>query len=389
MKLIVIHITGLASEPFEELDGQTLVESAPTEALDEIARRGSCGTVRLLPDDIIGGAGAELLALLGYVGERAKPPSLGVLEAAGIGVPLYQRDVAFRVNLSSLSEDGIILDTSGAGIPLEEALALMERIDEKLATRWLRFYPGRYYAHVMVRTDGPTDVHCVPAPLIVGQALDDVLPEGDGERELRQLIWDSVELLNDHRINYIRREEGLLPVNLLWPWAPGRPLDLQHFVLRTGQKAQVLARRLEVLGAARCVSIPTRESPRSLSAARQLLLEIARENALAYLHLDLSEHFDPSPEPEAWIETFTELDTQVVSAVLKEVRTSPEAVRFLLLGTWPETGWTARPPALWGTFPALRVGAGIDVFTEAALVAEGLAFAEPTELMREAIGGIE
>jgi len=384
MKLILIHVTGLPTEPLEQLDGRTLLEASRADALDEIAGRGSCGTVSLLPEGAIAGAGAELLGLLGYLDDGTEPPSLGALEALGVGAPLYARDAAFRVNLASVDEAGVIGDTAGAGLPLEDALALMERVDEKLSTRCLRFYPGRHFAHVMVWTDGPADVRCVPAPLARGKRLEKVLPEGDGDGPLRQLIWDSVDLLDRHRINHRRREEGLAPVNLLWPWAPGLAPQLRHFALKTGLRAALLASRLEVLGAAKAVGIPARQAPGSLAGGAALLIEAAREDALSCLHTDLADHFEHPQDPEAHVRAVTALDTQLVAPVLEEVRTSAEAVRLLVLATWGEAAWAPRPPALWGAWPPLRAAPGIDTFSEAALTEEGLEVAEASRLLREA-----
>jgi len=384
MKGILIHLTGLATEPIEELDGRTLLEASSTPALDELAQRGSCGTIRLLPEGVIGGAGAELLALLGYLQDGAETPSLGALEALGIGAPFGYRDVAFRVNLGSVTDGGLIADTSGAGIAVEDALTLMQLVDEKLSTRRLGFYPGRHFAHVVVWTDGPTEVRCIPAPLARGQQLEAALPEGDGDGLLRHLIWDSIELLDRHRINHRRREEGLLPVNLLWPWAPGRRPDLRHWALRTGLKAHVLADRLEVLGAARAAGILVHETPATLAHCRAALQERAAESSLAYLHVDVAAHCEDPKEAELLQRGFEALDTEVIGPVLGEVRTSAEAVRLILLGTWPETTWTERPTALWGMWPSARATAGIDCFTEAALREQGLLIGEPERLLREA-----
>jgi 2,3-bisphosphoglycerate-independent phosphoglycerate mutase len=384
MKCILIHVTGLATEPIEELEGRTLLEASATPALDELAQRGSCGTIRLLPEGAIGGAGAELLGLLGYLHEGAETPSLGALEALGIGAPFHFRDVAFRVNLGSVGEDGSIADTSGAGIATEDALTLMQLVDEKLSTRRLGFYPGRHFAHVMVWTDGPSEVRCVPAPLARGQQLEGALPVGEGDGLLRELIWDSVELLDRHRINHRRREEGLPPVNLLWPWAPGRRPEFRHYALRTGLKAHVLAQRLEVLGAAKAAGIPAHEAPRTLPDCRVALQERAAENSLAYLHVDIAAHCEDPEEPELLQRAYEALDTEIIGPVLGGMRTSAESARLILLGPWPETTWAERPPALWGMWPSVRAEAGIDCFTEAAMREQGLTVADPERLLREA-----
>lgn len=385
MKTIVLHITGLAGDPHESLDGRTLLEASKSEALDEIARHGSAGRVRLLGDEVIAGAGAELLALLGYLEPDAEPPSLGILEAVGAQVPLYSRDVALRVNLSSLDDDGVIVDTSGGGAPLEELLTLMELVDEKLSTRRIRFYPGRLFAHIMVWTDGPSDLFCTPAPLARGKPLEEVLPRGTGDAVLRQLIWDSVELLDKHRINYRRRDEGLPPVNLIWPWAPGRAREFRHFALKVGITATVMTSRLEVMGAARAVGIPVLQNPAALDACRTAASEAAKCTTLTYLHVDLPEHFEHPEDPEAHVQTFEALDTGLVGRLLEEVRTGAEAARMVIVGTWREDKWSPRPYALWGTWPGIYSGAKADCFTEAALGEQGALIAEPNRLLTEAL----
>lgn len=387
MKLIVIHATGLLTEPQEALQGRALLEAARTDALDELARYGSCGTVTLLPEGMVGGAGAEALAVLGALDEGPDMPSLGVLEALGVDVPLYARDVAFRVNLASVDEDGVITDTSGAGIPEADALSLMREVDERLSTRWRKFYPGRYFAHLMVWTDGPIDTACVPAPLACGNPVAEALPVGDGDGPLCQFIWDTLELLNDHRINHVRREEGLPPVNCVWPWAPGRLPDYRDFALRTGLRAKFLASRLEVLGAAKALGIRAGAPGAAPSAMAAAVVSSAAEASLSYLHADLRELFEHPTEAEAHVDAVERLDTDLIAPVLSEVRAAAEATRLVVLATGPEGRWVERPPALWGALPPL-VGreASTDVFTEDALRVEGLPVPEPSQLLRETLG---
>jgi 2,3-bisphosphoglycerate-independent phosphoglycerate mutase len=389
MKLIVVHVTGLAGTAREELDGRTLLEASHTDSLDGLARRGSCGTARPLPEGAIAGAGAELLGLLGYLADGAEPPPLGALEALAVGAPLYPRDVAFRVNLSSCDDSGVLADTTGAGLPEEHALSLMAEIDERLSTRALRFYPGRDFAHVMVCTDGPSEVRCMPAPAAQGQPIEEVMPEGEGDGPLQQLIWDSLDILEGHRINHERREEGLPPVNVLWPWAPGRPPELRHFALRTGLRALAIADRLEVIGAATAAGVPTRRAPRAPALRVEALVSAAQGHDLSYLHVDLRDWFERPEEPETWVEAARQFDTEVVGRTLNQVRSAAEAMRLLVVGTWPEARWEERPEALWAAFPALKGHqSSADLFSEAAVGEEGLVLAEVGELLRKGLSDL-
>ncbi len=386
MKLIIIHITGLATEALEELEGRTLLEAADVAALDAMARNGACGTARLLPEGTIGGPGAEFLGMMGGLRQSPDLPSLGALEALGIGAPLYARDIAFRVNLSSLDDDGVVANTTGAGLPEQDMMTLMEEIDRRLSTRRRNFYPGRYFAHLMVWTDGPTDLRCVAAPEACGKSLEDVMPVGDGDGPLGEFIWDSVGLLNDHRINHERREEGLAPVNLIWPWAPGRLPEYRNFALNTGLSAGALARRFDVLGAAKALGIGADVPGHSVEALRAGLTARAAESALAYLHVDAREYFEHPDEPETHVSAVTGLDTWLVGPVLEAVRASAEATRLVVIGTQVDSSWAERPPAIWAAFPALQGrGAVTDIFSEAAVTEEGLALDEPDRIFNESM----
>ncbi len=384
MKALVIHITGLATAGHPELGGRTLLQCATAKALDEMARYGTCGTVALLSEGVIGGAGWELLTLLGYAEGGGELPSLGALEATGIEAPMYARDVAFRINLSSLGETGLIADTAGESIAAEDALELMAVVDEKLSTHRLRFYPGRHTTHVLLWTDGPHGLECTPAPLAEGKRLEDVLPRGEGDGALRQLIWDSAELLNAHRINHRRVEDGLPPVNLVWPWAPGPVPNLRHFAVRTGLRAFALASRLEVRGAARAAGLRVRAPGATLGEMQGALVAAGVENAVAHLHHDLKALFEHPTDPEAHLQAVTRLDTELIAPVLAEVRKSAEASRLVVLATWPETGWEVRPAAMWAAFPGLRGrAAAAEEFSEPA-AGEARAV-EASELFREAL----
>src|SRR5437764_627032 len=62
--------------------------------------------------------------------------------------------------------------------------------------------------------------------------LRDCLPRGEGEERLRQWMFDTYEILSEHRANRRRVDEGLAPATMLWPWSPGRRIELTPFSVR-------------------------------------------------------------------------------------------------------------------------------------------------------------
>ncbi|MFX6823313.1 hypothetical protein ABTH33_20400, partial [Acinetobacter baumannii] len=74
---------------------------------------------------------------------------------------------------------------------------------------------GPRLTHGLVWEEGSLDLGTRTPP--VGESVHTGLPEGDGERLLRQLIDDSVNLFSELELNRRRMDEGKSPFNLLWP----------------------------------------------------------------------------------------------------------------------------------------------------------------------------
>src|SRR5580692_12329239 len=100
MKYILLVPDGAADEPLADLDGKTPLEVARTPYLDDLAHSGLVGSVQVTPTEIYPGSDAANMALLGYDPMRYYT-GRGPIEAVAIGVPLDDRDVAFRCSLIS------------------------------------------------------------------------------------------------------------------------------------------------------------------------------------------------------------------------------------------------------------------------------------------------
>lgn len=97
--------------------------AARTPNLDHLASEGSLGLHDPVRRGITAGSGAGHLGLFGY-DPLEYEIGRGGLSAAGIGFELQAGDVAARVNLCRLAEDGTIADRRAGRLPTEEARAL-------------------------------------------------------------------------------------------------------------------------------------------------------------------------------------------------------------------------------------------------------------------------
>ncbi|NOY38928.1 MAG: phosphoglycerate mutase, partial [Nitrospirae bacterium] len=100
MKYIIIG-DGMADRPIEELNGKTPLQAAFTPNMDRLARTGTLGKVRTIPDGFSPGSDVANLSILGY-NPAQYYPGRAPLEAVSMDVQLDNTDVAFRCNLVTL-----------------------------------------------------------------------------------------------------------------------------------------------------------------------------------------------------------------------------------------------------------------------------------------------
>ena len=134
LKYIILVGDGMGDYPLEELGGKTPLETARTPNMDRIA---SCriGLVRSIPEGMEPGSDVANLSLLGYdpqVYHTGRSP----LEAASMGIELQSHQVAFRMNLVSLSRRSngpVIMKSHSSGdISTAEGQGLVEFLKKEL-----------------------------------------------------------------------------------------------------------------------------------------------------------------------------------------------------------------------------------------------------------------
>ena len=236
-KTIMVHIDGIPSHTFEELGAQGLLHSAQTPHLDHLAQHGEYGRLGIPGESRSFTGEMAFLALLGYEPKKWYSGS-GTFEALNLEVVLERNDVAFLCHLVTLrGQDGwgegkklgphlILDDPNGGGIETEEARELLDTIKEQLVSENIQFYMGRKHRHLMVWAGGQGKVVCHNPQEACGQTIDSFLPTGEGSQLLRELMEAARVILQHHPVNQDRLNEGLKPVNCLWPWGLGQPVEL-------------------------------------------------------------------------------------------------------------------------------------------------------------------
>lgn len=231
MKYIVIAIPGAADHPAEELGGKTPLEVAKIPNLHYLAKSGKVGTVKLTSDRLEVTPDVTFLNLLGYEAGKVYT-GRGPLEAASLDVLLEPNEVAFRMNFIT-EASGVLADPTGGQITTKEAKALINFLNKKIASDFVRFFAGAEYRHIAVFKDShgyeALSAKATPPDDFVGKRLDAHLPKGPGEELLKKMMYDAKLLLQDHEINQVRLDLGENPANMVWLWGQGVMPKLEKF----------------------------------------------------------------------------------------------------------------------------------------------------------------
>ena len=242
MKYIVILCDGMADEPLEELGGRTPLEAAETGNMDRLAADSEIGMVRTVPVGMAPGSDTANLSVIGY-DPRKYYSGRSPLEALSIGAEMGEKDVSFRCNLVTLSEeedkyeDRVILDHSSGEIPTEEAAVLVEALRKGLEREGYTFYAGTSYRHLLIQKDGKV-TELTPPHDILTKRIGEYLP---GDPVLREMMVKSYDILKDHPVNVQRRAEGKNPANSAWFWGAGTRPALTSFEEKNGVKGAMIS----------------------------------------------------------------------------------------------------------------------------------------------------
>jgi 2,3-bisphosphoglycerate-independent phosphoglycerate mutase len=322
LKRVFVILHGAADVPMADLDGKTPLEAAHTPHLDDMARRGRVGAVWTLPAEGDPRTELALLGLLGYPPSECDTSGAGAIEAAGIELDLDRADLAFRTQFIHTDAERL-LDPSPPELPLSAHRELVAAVAEKLNGRRLQLYPGSGRTHTLAWREGPDDLVCDSPYACAGEPLAPNLPRGEGEGRLRQWMFDTHEILADHRLNRRRADEGLTPATMLWPWSPGRSISLSPFSVRQGTWGPAvagtdLARGAFRLAGLRVMSVPgaTGDLDTDYTAKARAALYGLREYSIALIHVQSPGLSALRGDVEAKLDSIERIDERLIGTLL-------------------------------------------------------------------------
>ncbi len=337
MKTIMIAIPGAADYPAEELGGRTPFEIAKLPNLHYFSKIGKVGTVKLVADRLEPSADVTLLNFLGYDADKVYT-GRGPLEAANLELKLEDNEVAFRMNFITES-NGFLADATAGSIATKEAKALINFLNKKLASDFVRFFAGEEYRHIAVLKDShgfeALSAKTVAPKQIEGDAIDLHLPKGPGEELLKKLMYDAKLLLQSHEINQVRLDLNENPANMIWLWGQGKRPQLEKFSDRFGLSGALLSDREYAHGIARIAGLTVLEISGAEDVSERyknvgkLLIEVAQEKDFVCLTLEACHEAAEDGDYKGKVSALEAMDFFIFSKV-REFMENSKDVRVLV-----------------------------------------------------------
>ena len=344
MKYIVILCDGMSGEPLEALGGMTTLEYAKTPTMDALAGKGEMGMVQNVPAGMKPGSDVANLSVMGYdpaVFYSGRSP----LEALSVGVQMEPDDIVFRCNIVTVTEEEAyeektIVDHSSGEIETADTDILMDAIREKFNSEDFQFYTGTSYRNITVWKKGQV-VDLEPPHDHLTKVIGPYLPS---QPELRRMMRESFDILNNHPLNLQRAAEGKNKANSLWFWGAGTKPSLRNFEEKTGKKGAMISavdllkgiavgagmQVMEVEGATG--SLHTNYEGKARAAVSALLEE---GNDFVYVHLEGPDEMAHQGLPEEKIQSIEWIDSRIIAPIVRAMEDAGEEFRMLILPDHP------------------------------------------------------
>ncbi len=399
MKYLMVIGDGMADKPLNVLHNKTPLGYLDLPAMDKLAGS-ETGTALTVPEGVTPGSDTAILNIFGY-DPRKCYTGRSVLEAAGVGVLLHEGEVSLRVNLCSVENtaNGLVIRShNGGSVEGDEAETLMHDLMshpdyQAIAGKMGLFITvSRSFRHIGV-LHGPVPkdaVFSLTEPHnVLDQTVDNYWPKGHLSLEIEALMRVSFSILDSHPINASRRKRGLLPANMVWPWGPGRAIQLPSFQEKYGHFGPVVSAVPLVWGIAALAGLKT---PKVEGATGDLdtnyqgkveavISALQAGDDFAVLHVEAPDEMSHAGDIEKKLEAIIRLDQRVIAPLLEKLPALGD-FRLLVLSdhlTLLSTKGHDGSPVPWALYDSRRPGAPGKLDEETA--AKGLYLKEGTQIM--------
>jgi 2,3-bisphosphoglycerate-independent phosphoglycerate mutase len=329
VKYVVLVPDGCADEPIAELGDRTPLEAARMPRLADLASRGEVGRATVIPAGLPPGSDVGNLAILGYDPARYHT-GRAPIEAAAMGIDLAPDEVAFRCNLVTVDDDGVMVDFAAGHLTSAQSHPIVAALDAELGNGrdGVRFYPGVEYRHICVLPRDLAEAQCVPPHDLTGRPA--VLPTGPAAAKLVALMDASRPV-----VRAAASDVGSVATQI-WLWGQGVRPVLPSFEERFGVRGRLssavdLVRGLGVLAGIEVVDVPTATAgfDNDYAAQRDAALASLADRDLFLLHVEATDEAGHQGAVDEKVAALERWDAEIVGPLVDALE--GEVYRILLL----------------------------------------------------------
>lgn len=314
MKYVVCIPDGCADEPQEALGGRTPLEAAAMPTLRRLAARAEIGRATVIPPGFPPGSDVGNMSILGYDPARYHT-GRAPIEAAAMGLRIGADQVAYRCNLVTVSDDGVMVDFAGGHPASPDAVEMIGALDAELgsgAGAEISFHPGVQYRHVMVAPAEWAKADCTPPHDLADRPV--TWPTGPAAARLREVMDGSRRIVSRFGND----------ANQVWLWGQGSQPNMPPFREVHGVDAALctgvdVVRGLGVLTAVEVVDVPgaTGWLDTAYEAKRDAALATLAAGAdLFLIHVEATDEASHAGDLDAKIEALEAWDRRIISGLV-------------------------------------------------------------------------
>ncbi|MCD7782046.1 MAG: cofactor-independent phosphoglycerate mutase [Methanosphaera sp.] len=325
MKYVIVIADGMADEPLEEINKETPVIHANTPNMDFIAKNGYTGLTKNVPDGMTPGSDVANTSIMGFDPSMLK--GRGPLEAPSVGVELGDNDVAFRLNFINV-KDGKINDFTADHITTQEADELIKALNENFS-EYGKFYTGVSYRNLFVIDDlEMEDLTSTPPHDVVGQDVEEHIlkPNNSKSEYINNLMYDSMEVLENHPVNKKRVSEGKLPANMIWLWGQGAKPVIGDFKEKYGMTGATITGVDLLKGISTYINLDVIEVPGATAYFDtnyenkvDYAIESLKTHDVQYIHIEAPDEAGHEGNLPEKIRAIENIDSIILGKLLKEL----------------------------------------------------------------------
>lgn len=353
MKRFTIVLDGIADRPQKALYGKTPMEAASTPGLDRLFKSSRPGTVLTIPPGLEVGSSVANLSLLGYDPARVYK-GRAVIEAAGAGLAVNNRDLYIRCNFITLEGDSfetsVMKSYSAHDIESEKAKPLTERLNEEVFKPPFKLVHIDTFRNILI-VEGAADIAeqlaFMPAHDMIGGRVADYIKGGHVMQQYFALMKKACDVL---------KLDNKTEANGIWFWgasyAPsfGQQPEGRRIVLAETS----LMRGIAALSGTECVTTGEEKGfIEFLKDKAKNAVAAVKKYDYAYIHIQKLDDLSHELQPQEKMRAIEDIDAHFIKPFFEQMDEPYTAIIVSDHYTFSDTGGHGGEPS-----PFMLLGLG-------------------------------